>query len=204
MNVQNRNWLGRLSERIDKLDNQQAGGQTNDFPFNPLSWGLLFFSLWLSLKTVDSMVSLGPFQRGLANVAIVVSIVMLFSIPLTIWLRGKLQTILRNANVMPSIFVITVSVYIMGWLTVIPSLKGLDITLAITIGFLWLVVYGMVALSRVRYSLMRLGMCLLVLVIFIVSLITTGISGSRPLLAVLVLFVSATLKPSLFRTIPLV
>ena len=142
MNVQNRNWLGRLSDGIGKLDNQQAGGQTNDSTFNPLSWGVLFFSLWLSLKTVDSMVPLGHFQRGLANVAIVVSIVILFLIPLTTWLRDKLQTMLRNANALPIIYVITVSVYAFGVLTVIPSLKGLDITLAITIGFLWLVVYG--------------------------------------------------------------
>jgi len=204
MNMQNRNWLGRLSDRIGKLDNQPPGGQSDDFAFNPLSWGVLFFSLWLSLKTVDSVVPLGPFQRGLANVAIVVSIVMLVSTPFTNWLRNKLQTIIRNASVLPVIYVITVFVYTIGFLTVVPSLKGPDVALAITIGFLWLVAYGMVALSRLKYPMTRLRMCLVVLVMFIVSLTTTGISGSWPLLVVLALFVLPALKPSWFRTIPLV
>lgn len=180
--------------------NGKGAGSKQDMSFNPLSWGILFFTLWL---TVQALNTLPDFQKNFSWFFLGLSIVALVSIPWN-WLRKLLNTQRASQIILPVIFELTVAGYIIGWVGMLKDMHGAVLGLAVAIGFIWLIVYVMVAAAKIVKPYLRALICTIFFGVWVYYFVNTGLSGSWPLIVVMVAVFWASTKPQQFRWVPLI
>lgn len=113
----------------DRNTQQESGS------FNPLAWGILFFTFWLTLKTIPQSSSL---QNGLAWASIGVSLILWISIVVRPWREVLAKPRVKRVY-LPSVFMISIAAYVVGWVGSFPGVKGTDLSIAVYFGFIWLI-----------------------------------------------------------------
>jgi len=119
------------------------------YEFNPLSWGMVFFTFWLALKAVPN--ASRP-QNPLSWGAVVISFLLWLSIILPPW-RKILEKPRVKKIYLPTIFCITLAGYVIGWVTSIVNIKGnLDFNVSFFFGLAWLFIW-LIILMRITNRL---------------------------------------------------
>lgn len=175
-------------------------GQKQDAGFNPLASGILFFTLWL---TIQALSDLPDFQKSFSWLLFSLSIIVWASIPWG-WLRRLLNTENASQIILPLVFELTIAGYIIGWLGILKEVRGTVSTLAIAVGFVWLITYIMVAVAKMAKPCLRAFICIVFLGIWGYYFTQAGIAGSWPLIIITVAVSWASIKPDKFSGIPLV
>ncbi len=177
-----------------------SNGQKQDAGFNPLAGGILFFILWL---TIQALSNLPDSQKTFSWLLFSLSIVAWASIPWG-WLRRLLSTQNASQIILPLVFELTVAGYIIGWVGILKEVKGTVLTLAVAVGFVWLITYIMVAVAKLAKPYLRAFICIIFLGIWVYYCTKSGIMGSWPLIIIIVAVSWASIKPEKFRWIPLI
>ena len=169
--------------------------------FNPFSWGILFFGFWCALKVTEQLTGL---QEGISLVALIFSIILLLSIyipPIREFLNShKVRNIL-----LPSVFNITVFLYILSWVTSLPSMQGGYMIVALVVGFLWLVTLIIVLVITIPNLIVRVASSLVFFIPGIIYLIRhLFYEGSYlVILGIILLFVAIKRPRWIYNRFPL-
>jgi hypothetical protein len=142
---------------LDKYqkENREANGNTSiqePLSFKPLPWGILFFSFWAFLFTVDTSTLL---IRGMAWFSLGLSGILLLSIFITPFIprlrEKRLYQIMTNRNVRLFFVVLVFFITLLGFpLNTIQSwskLEGIYRNISIVALVLWVVAYLLVLIS---------------------------------------------------------
>ena len=136
--------------------------------FNPLAWGILFFSFWISLQTIDK---LSPLQERIGWLFLVLSAVLFCSIFIS-----RLHNFLIRPGLIgffiPLIFFISLMGFTITLVQSWPNLEGAFRYIAVIGGVLWLIAYLLV-LMRIVAELGRVGFWLGIVIC--IALIGKGI-----------------------------
>jgi hypothetical protein len=122
----------------------------NDTTINPLGWGILFFTFWLSIMTMPNL-------RGqtvascVAWVSLSLSILMLISIEPHI--RNWLNTPGIIRYILTGVFYITLLSYAVTYIGGIGAVYPAIRPWVIIIGFIWFMVFFCILISRVPGTL---------------------------------------------------
>ncbi|HLB28189.1 MAG TPA: hypothetical protein VJK47_03145, partial [Dehalococcoidales bacterium] len=106
--------------------------------------------------------------------------------------------------ILPIVFELTVAGYVIGWVGMLKDVHGAVLALTVAIGFIWLIVYIMVAAAKFVKPYFRALTCAIFLLAWIYFFIQSGLSGSWPLIIVTAAVFWASIKPQQFRWIPLI
>ncbi|OGO23245.1 MAG: hypothetical protein A2Z28_00715 [Chloroflexi bacterium RBG_16_51_9] len=180
--------------------NREGTVSKQDISFNPLSWGILFFTLWLTVQALNTTTSS---QKNFSWFFLGLSIIALVSIPWR-WLRNLLNSQRASQIILPIVFELTVAGYVIGWVGMLKDVHGAVLALTVAIGFIWLIVYIMVAAAKFVKPYFRALTCAIFLLAWIYFFIQSGLSGSWPLIIVTAAVFWASIKPQQFRWIPLI
>ena len=148
----NRMWIPNVEPRKD------------DDKLNPLGWGTLFFTVWISLKVLEQLhpeLKVTLFQIIMEWVFLAISLALLVAIYVP-WWKNVLEKVAKNANVFPIVFIVSVAGYIFG-LAPGFSLQGSNQWIVVGIGFLWLITPLMVLIARFSRPLLRGLICVSIL-----------------------------------------
>ena len=153
----------------------QKGVTTNETKkidnFNPMAWALLFFAFWITLKTVINA-SWG--QNIIANVSLAMSIFLWLSIlipPLRKWLaKPGVEQIYR-----PTIYIISLTGYFLGWILNWPDLNRIDMSISVYFGTILVLTYLMI-LIRASGRIIGSVASLVLLVAGVVQIVNSNIS----------------------------
>lgn len=190
-----RGWFVRISKPDGKPDVES---------FNPLGWGTLFFTLWVSVKMAKEIRPgwLNDVRDGFEWIFLGWSVILCLSIfypPL----ESVLQSRKATQKYMYAVFLATLSGYVFGWLPGF-GLEGVYQDLALGVGFLWLTTYVLVALSRLNSVLYRAIFCLAFVGIWINALARYGFLGTSPLFALSIAVWWPCVRPNRFRSISII
>ena len=126
-------------------------GQESD-AFNPLAWGILFFSLWLSLQPFGE---LSLFQQGIGGFFLFLSAVMFCSIFMKC-LRDFLNKPSLISFLLPVIFFASLMGFAFSLVQSWTNLEGTSLYISIIGGALWLIAYFLI-LIRIVAELGKIG-----------------------------------------------
>ena len=164
--------------------------------FNPLSWAILFFSLWYTLRPLHNYLKFSWFLFG-------ISIILLSSIYCG-WLYRKLSSPKAVTMILPTIFTLTIAVFIFGVLLALKDLSAVDQIIAVSLSFVLLGTWLMVCIASLNRMRFRVVICIIIIILFAVRLAYSGFGGSWPLIILIAQSIWATIAPDRFRNIPLV
>lgn len=176
----------------------------DDSKINPLGWGILFFTFWLSIMTIPSLK--GQTVTWLAWVSLGLSIIMLISIETHV--RDWLSKPGIRRYILTGVFYITLLSYA---ITYVGSVGAVDPTIrpwVIVIGFIWVMVFFCILISR-RPRTLGIITCL-IFVGFGIYYLTTQQTDSGRLTAIYfgviaaVTLVCSLMKPKCLSDIPLI
>lgn len=106
----------------------------NNSKFNPLAWGILFFTFWLSLRTIGQLQTL---QEVLSWFFLGLSVVLWLSIfiqPLrTVFDKPKTRAVL------PMVFLVPIMSFALSLVGSLSAIGGFTRELSLVLGFLWFV-----------------------------------------------------------------
>lgn len=170
----------------------------NKSDFNPLSWSILFFSLWYTIKTLhnDSYNLFAWFLFGM-------SIILLGSIYWD-WLYKILNSPRSVQMILPTIFILTIASSIFGVLLALKDLSNLEQLVASILLLLLLGTCIAILISTFKKLIFRIVGCILIIILSIIRFIYFGFDGSWPMILMVILSVWATIAPGKFSRIPLV
>jgi hypothetical protein len=177
----------------------------DDEKLNPLGWGTLFFSVWVSLKVLKELnpkMKVTLFQIVLEWALLAVSVILLFAIYIVPW-RDILKKFTQKYYAFPIVFIITVFSFILGWVPGL-GLTGMNQWLAAGIGFLWFITPIMIIIARFKRLLTRGLICIVFLGLWIHYFMNKGFIGSWPLLAIGLLAWWPCICPKRFRDISVI
>ena len=166
--------------------------------FNPLAWGILFFTFWLSLRTISQLQTL---QEILSWASLGLSGILWLSIlipPLAdIFDKPRAKTVF-----LPLIFFVSITGYTFSWVGSLPGMEGFARDLSFILGFLWIVAYLLVLVRSTTRVIGILASSTFV-GFGIYHLIDSQIVGGAALLVLgIVLLVIATKRPRIWRHFP--
>jgi len=108
------------------------------YQLNPLSWGMLFFTFWLTLSVLPVEATI--WQTILAWFCFGLSVLLLVAVYVP-WLRDQYKKRRIEGIVLPIVFEITMAGFVIGFVT---SLEGADHairSIVVYMGFIWLMTY---------------------------------------------------------------
>ena len=108
--------------------------------FDPLAWGMLFFTIWITTITVGE---LDTFQGTVSWAFLAVSGTLFLSIfipPLALIMSTKTA----KQIFLPCIFSLMIFGFTIGWIGSLKDISGWEQTIVVIFGFLWLIAYLMV------------------------------------------------------------
>jgi hypothetical protein len=113
--------------------------------FNPLAWGILFFTLWLKLRTAEE---LNTSQETISWAFLAVSVILFLSIVIPPLAR-IMSTKTAEQILIPTVFFLSIFSLIFAWAGDLKdmyekSITGLEIPVGVIFGFLWLIAYLMI------------------------------------------------------------
>jgi hypothetical protein len=136
----------------EEMSNDTAQKKKEEkYELNPLSWGMLFFTFWLTLIVLPLKVTIG--QIILAWFCFGLSVLLLTAIYVP-WLRKQYKKPSIRGMVLPIVFDITMASFIIGLATSLTGTKGVIRYIVVYIGFIWVVTY---LLILVRASIKGIG-----------------------------------------------
>ena len=182
--------------------------EDNDESYNPLAWGILFFTMWLTLVTIHGT---GKTTTWIPMALLILSILLMLSI----FLKILFLKIFKNdvttkifkfisTMIIPLVFEITISGYIIAWIQGVSTLTEPNLTIAIIIGFFWIIIYVIVGVSHIDVGWLRLICCILFLAISIYITVTSDFVKSWPLWVALLALSFGAIKPKWFNWISLI
>lgn len=171
------------------MHSSDSNTQQESTSFNPLAWGILFFTFWLTLKTIPQLSSL---QNGLAWFSVVISFILWISIILPPW-RKILQKPSVKRVYLPSIFLISLTAYVMSLVGSLPAMKGIDIDITVYFGFVWLATY-LVILIRTSKQEVGIAGGVLFAIAGIYHLVNSNIIGGIVLLVLGIIGIIIAIK----------
>jgi len=201
-----KNWFNRMNmPDVEPLDD-------DDDKLNPLGWGTLFFTVWISIKVLEELntkkIKITPFQTdfqtGFGWLLLVVSVTLLVSIYCIRW-RDILKKFTKKFYPFPAVVILSIISFILGWVPGF-ALKGSDQWLVGVIGFLWLVTPILVLIARFDRPLHRgmVSVMMLIAWIYLFSSSRFNFIGSWPLFAIAVLSWWPCICPERFRDISVI
>lgn len=108
--------------------------------FNPLVWGILFFTFWLSLRTIGQLQTL---QEVLSWFCLGLSVVLWLSIfiqPLrTVFDKPKARAVF-----LPVVFFVSIMSFALSLVGSLSDIGGFTRELSLVLGLLWIVAYFLV------------------------------------------------------------
>jgi hypothetical protein len=108
------------------------------YELNPLSWGMLFFTFWLTLIVLPVEVTI--WQRILAWFCFGLSVLLLIAIYVP-WLRDQYKKPTIESIVLPVVFEITMASFVIGFITSLTGMAEPIRSITIYGGFIWFVTY---------------------------------------------------------------
>ncbi len=170
--------------------------------FQPLAWGILFFTFWLSLRTISGI---GAVQHRFAWFFLGLAGMLWLSIvipPLGRFFANPKRTKI----IMPLIFFVSLYAYVINWLISIKSIEGVTLEIAVVFGFLWIVAYLLVLIS---YVPMKFGIGVSSSLIGLAGFYFVKQATAEPLLSAIillslgiVLLVITIKKPLIYQKFP--
>lgn len=157
--------------------------------FQPLAWGILFFSFWLTLKTIPQS---SRMINSLSWLSVIVSGIMWLSLILPPWRRLLNKPTVKFVY-LPSVFFISITAYIVGWLGSLSSVKGTDFNISFWFGFVWLITYLLI-LMRASTRKVGMGGGVLFIAAGVYYLAKSNIIGGVTLIILGILGISIALK----------
>ncbi len=124
--------------------------------FDPLAWGMLFFTLWLVTKTIGEP---NTSQELVSYAFLIVSGLLFLSIIIPPLAR-LMTTKTTEQILLPTIFSMSILGFALGWLGSLKDVVGWELHVGILFGFLWLIAYLMVL---IRIAPRNLGIALSVI-----------------------------------------
>jgi hypothetical protein len=121
------------------------------YELNPLSWGMLFFTFWLTLIVLPVKVTI--WQIILAWFCFGLSVLLLIAIYVP-WLRKQYRKPSIRGMVLPIVFDITMASFVIGFVTSLTGTKGVIRNIIVYVGFIWVVTY---LLILIRASIKGIG-----------------------------------------------
>jgi hypothetical protein len=118
------------------------------YGLNPLSWGMLFFAFWIALVVLP--VEATVWQIRLAWFCFGLSVLLLIAIYVP-WLRDQYKKPGIRSIVFPIVFEITVSSFVIGFVTGLTEVAGFIRNIIGYGGFIWIVTY-LVILIRASHK----------------------------------------------------
>jgi len=134
------------------MTNQTDENEQKPVPFNPLAWGILFFSLWLLLQMIEE---LPPVQQCIGWFFLGLSAVLFCSIFIPP-LRKLLIRPGLGGFFPPLIFFVSLIGFAIALATSWSNLEGVSRTISVLGGIAWFIAYILV-LARVAAELGRKG-----------------------------------------------
>jgi hypothetical protein len=170
--------------------------------FNPLAWGILFFSFWLSLRTIGEI---GAVQQGFAWFFLGLAGMLWLSIAIPP-LGKSLANPNRTKLLVPIIFFVSMFAYMINLLNSIKYIEGPTLQIAMIFGFLWIVAYLVVLIRNVERNVgISISLSLIGLAVYYFSRPPTA----EPLLSAIillalgiVLLVTTIKKPAIYQRFP--
>jgi len=120
--------------------------------FNPLAWGILFFSFWISLQMIDE---LPPFQQHMGWFFLGLSAALFLSI-FCPWLQKLWIKPSVSGFFLPLIFFVSLLGFAISVASSLSNLEGISRAISVFGGVLWFIAYFLV-LARVAAELGRRG-----------------------------------------------
>ena len=108
--------------------------------FNPLAWGMLFFTLWLITRTVGE---LNTPQEIISWAFLAISGILFLSIVIPPLAR-VMATKAAEEILVPFIFFSSILGFVFGWLGSLKDITGWQINIGVIFGMLWFIAYLMV------------------------------------------------------------
>jgi hypothetical protein len=188
-----------LSDRLRKSIKHKDGAKDNNLKgtqINPLAWGVMFFSFWLSLKSLSLSSKL---QQGVAwfMLGCTVAAGILIIPKMREAVEKQSQTIIMLVEE------IAVLAYFIGWISPLKDLKHIDLAIALAVGYFWVIVIIGGIVAKVNVFLLRWLFVGFVLVAIAIQFIGSGINGSWPLIPILAGVLLAVFKPHVFKGLSL-
>lgn len=178
---------------IDKPKKEKRGTVFDAYDFNPLAWGILFFTFWLTLVALPLELNLG--QKIVAWSTFGISGILWLSIllrPLREWMKSK-----RVKEIyLPSVFFISIGGYTISWVSSLPSIQLSNIPFAVYGGFIWLLTCILILVGSSSKKVGIFG-SLLFVIAGIYTIIQTNVLGGVILICFgLILLFIAIKRPS--------
>ncbi len=163
--------------------------------FNPVAWGILFFSFWLSLRTIGEPQDL---QIGFSWAFLGLSGILWLSIFVPT-LRDILYHKYSVKFFLPIIFYVSIFTFALGWIGSWANVEGYLRTLTIIFGFMWILAYLFIL---IRITNKPLG--IIVSIVFIglaIYRFTNGLilAGIMLVIIGIVIFVVALWRPNIWH-----
>ena len=191
-----------------KLEDKTNVAEGNGDSYNPLAWGILFFTMWLTLVTIHGT---GQTTTWIPTALLILSILLMVSIFLKILFNKIFKNdvttnIFKFAStiVTPIVFEITVAGYIIAWIQGVAILSEPNLTIAIIIGFFWIIIYVIVGVSHINVGWLRFVCWIIFLSISIFITVTSNFAKSWPLWVALLALSLGAIRPKWFNWISLI
>lgn len=166
---------------------------------NPLAWGMSFFAMWVTLRTVAEPTEL---QGGLSLIFISLSAVLGLSL-FSPCLRELLDRGVVRSFLLPMIFFASLLCFAASWIGSLSDMKSTDLAIAVYVGFGWLVAY-LIILVRSAMRIAGVIVSLLMVAIGVIYLInvTPTLSGWILILLGTILLIVSLWRPRFFAIFP--
>lgn len=108
------------------------------YGLNPLSWGMLFFTFWLTLIVLPMEVDIR--RIILAWFCFGLSVILLIAIYVP-WVRDQYKKASIKSLVLPIVFEITMGSFVIGFITSLDGMSRIIQNIIVYGGFIWVVTY---------------------------------------------------------------
>jgi hypothetical protein len=188
------------------MTNKTDENEQEPVPFNPLAWGILFFSFWLSLQLFDKLL---PLQQGIGWFSLFLSAVLFCSIFIP-----PLQKLLSKPSLsgffVSLVFFVLIFAFAITLAQSWPNLADVPhlIYIAVIGGVLWFIAYLLV-LVRMVSGLKKVGfwtgiaICIILIGIGIYEAITSDVLAGVILTALGIGSIAIVIKkPQIWHKVP--
>lgn len=146
-------------------------------PFNPFAWGALFFTFWLTLITIPNI---GTAQTVIAWI--------FFSLSCLLWLATFVPPLdkplgapITQQAILPLVFLVSVSLWVIGSITALPSVPE-SVQMIVLVGtLLWLVAYMSIFVWGFKRERLGTWIGIVISVFFVIMGIIYFFKASSPI-----------------------
>jgi len=138
LKVKNKTEQAKMEGGKEMSNDTTQKEKEEEYELNPLSWGMLFFTFWLTLIVLPVEVTIR--QTILAWFCFGLSVLLLIAIYVP-WLRDQYKKQRMKSMVLPLVFEITMAGFIIGFVNSLTGTEGFTRNIIGYGGFIWVVTY---------------------------------------------------------------